>query len=87
MVKNLLKLKVFMNAVKCTQGSSGPGFCSPQDAIRHGKKEKIMYVVCINPNYDNDHRKDYLATVDIDPNSATYCQVIQQALFQLLNDN
>lgn len=43
-----------------------------QDAFQHGAREKLIYVPCIVPNAD---RPDYLATVDVDPQSASYGKV------------
>ena len=42
-----------------------------RDAFNYGKKEKIVYLPCIVPDKD---RPDYLATVDVDPESPTYSQ-------------
>jgi selenium-binding protein 1 len=43
-----------------------------QDAFHNGVREKLIYVPCIVPNGD---RPDYLATVDVDPESASYGKV------------
>lgn len=51
----------------------GPGYRSPKEAMLHGPREKIFYVVCIQPNPE---KPDVLSTVDVDPNSPTYCQVL-----------
>ena len=40
-----------------------------RDAFNYGKREKIVYLPCIVPGKD---RPDYLATVDVDPESPTY---------------
>eukprot|EP01023_Acetabularia_acetabulum_P051981 TRINITY_DN575_c0_g1_i2.p1 TRINITY_DN575_c0_g1~~TRINITY_DN575_c0_g1_i2.p1 ORF type:complete len:472 (-),score=84.93 TRINITY_DN575_c0_g1_i2:358-1773(-) len=53
---------------------SGPGYCSPLAAMK-GKREKIVYVPCIIPD---SSRPDYLCTVDVDPESSTYCQIIHR---------
>ncbi|XP_072382430.1 methanethiol oxidase [Diabrotica undecimpunctata] len=55
----------------------GPGYATPLDAMKTGPKEKLMYVVCINPNEGED-KTDLLATVDVDPESPTYCQIIHR---------
>lgn len=44
------------------------------DAFKNGPKEKLLYVVTVQPNLTEPHG-DYLSTVDVDPDSATYCQV------------
>ena len=53
-----------------------PAAASPVDFMA-GPPEKIMYVTCLQPADPNDRngRSDYLATVDVDPQSPTYCQV------------
>jgi len=48
-------------------------YCTPQqEAFLHGDREKLIYVPCIVPSHD---RPDYLATVDVDPTSASYGKV------------
>lgn len=51
----------------------GPGYKTPLDAMK-GPREKIMYVPCIVPK--GREQPDYLATIDIDPKSSTYCKVV-----------
>lgn len=42
--------------------------------MKNGPREKLLYTVTVQPNLDEPHG-DYLATVDVDPDSPTYCQV------------
>lgn len=58
--------------------SSGPGYPSPLWAMRNGPREKILYVVTVQPN-EEDEAGDYLSTVDVDPESDTFCQVINRS--------
>lgn len=51
----------------------GPGYATPLDAMK-GPKETIVYLPCILTNTGVD-KPDYLATVDVDPRSATYSKV------------
>ncbi|KAJ8716215.1 hypothetical protein PYW08_013500 [Mythimna loreyi] len=51
----------------------GPGYPSPLYAFEKGPREELLYVVCVQPDQT---KQDYLATIDVDPNSPTYCQVI-----------
>ncbi len=51
--------------------TSGPGYCSPEHAMK-GPREEIFYVTCIATV---DGKPDYLAVVDVNPDSKTYCQV------------
>ena len=62
----------------CQQSDSRPGFSSPTEAFLNGTREKILYVTCIQPNGEEEQKADYLAVVDVDPSSATYCQVINR---------
>ncbi len=43
-----------------------------QDAFQRGPREKLLYVPAVIPDHS---RPDYLATIDADPESATYSQV------------
>ncbi|KAF5185141.1 Selenium-binding protein [Thalictrum thalictroides] len=54
----------------------GPGYATPLEAMS-GPKEAILYTTCV---YSGTGRQkpDYLATVDADPNSPTYSQVIHR---------
>lgn len=54
----------------------GPGYATPLEAM-DGPKEKIIYVTCVQPN-TGDGRTDYLAVVDVDPESGNYGQVISR---------
>jgi len=61
---------------RCTffPGCRGPGYPSPLAAME-GPTEKLMYIACIQSQPEIVKKPDYLATVDIDPESDTYCQV------------
>src|SRR2546429_404820 len=54
--------------------SCGPGYASPQEAMK-AEREKTLYTVCFYGG-TGIQAPDYLATVDVDPASATYSQVI-----------
>lgn len=53
----------------------GPGYATPLDAMKNGPRETLLYTVCVQPN-EGEGKSDLLATVDVDPESPTYCQVI-----------
>uniref|UniRef100_V5I9B5 Selenium-binding protein 1 n=1 Tax=Anoplophora glabripennis TaxID=217634 RepID=V5I9B5_ANOGL len=57
-------------------GDSGPGYASPLDAMK-GPREEILYVTCVQPNQGKG-KTDLLATVDVNPESPTYCQIIHR---------
>lgn len=40
----------------------------------NGPRETILYVCCVQPD-QTEGKSDLLATVDVDPESPTYCQV------------
>ena len=54
----------------------GPGYASPQEAIK-APNEKLLYTIAIYTG-TGIQKPDYLATVDVDPGSPTYSQVIHR---------
>lgn len=56
-------------------GTCGPGYATPLDAFHNGTQEKLLYTICVQP--DNT-KQDYLATIDVNPESSTYSQVIHR---------
>merc|ERR1711971_594959 len=74
-------LILFSKMAAC--GGCGPGYATPRDAFNYGKREKIVYLPCIVPDKD---RPNYLATVDVDPESPTYSQVISRLHFPYIGD-
>ncbi|XP_032090148.1 methanethiol oxidase-like [Thamnophis elegans] len=50
-----------------------------------GPPEKLMYVLCVLTR-TGTQMPDYLATVDVDPKSPTYCQVIHRLQMPYIND-
>uniref|UniRef100_A0A8C3CQM8 Methanethiol oxidase n=1 Tax=Cairina moschata TaxID=8855 RepID=A0A8C3CQM8_CAIMO len=67
---------------KC--GACGPGYATPLDAMK-GPREEILYLPCIYRNTGIE-KPDYLATVDVDPKSPHYCQVIHRLPMPNLKD-
>eukprot|EP00922_Rhytidocystis_sp_ex-Travisia-forbesii_P034884 GHVS01051814.1.p1 GENE.GHVS01051814.1~~GHVS01051814.1.p1 ORF type:complete len:354 (+),score=58.99 GHVS01051814.1:67-1128(+) len=53
----------------------GPGYATPEDAMKTGPVEKLLYVTCINPR---ESSSDYLAVVDADPKSEFFCKVVHR---------
>nr|XP_060614586.1 methanethiol oxidase-like [Anolis sagrei ordinatus] len=64
--------------------SHGPGYASPLDAMK-GPREKLIYVQCILTGSES-RQPDYLATVDVDPESPCYCKVIHRLRLSYLED-
>ena len=54
----------------------GPGYSSPLLAMK-GEKEKILYTIALYSGTEINE-PDYLATIDVDPISPTYSQVIHR---------
>ncbi|KAK7582755.1 hypothetical protein V9T40_014200 [Parthenolecanium corni] len=65
---------------------TGPGYKTPLDAFRYGAREKILYVICINPEPKKRPTPDYLAVIDVDPSSSTYSQVINRTYMKYVGD-
>ncbi len=62
----------------------GPGYASPQEAMK-AEQEKTLYTVCLYGG-TGIQAPDYLATVDVDPASPTYSQVIHRTQLPGLDD-
>jgi len=57
-----------------TQASCGPGYASPAEAIK-APRELLLYTVALYIG-TGIQKPDYLATIDADPDSPSYSQVI-----------
>jgi selenium-binding protein 1 len=62
----------------------GPGYASPLAAMQ-ATPEKILYVIALYTETEIES-PDYLATVDVDPNSPTYSQVIHRTAMPYVGD-
>ena len=59
------------------------GYASPAEAMK-APPEQIIYMPAIYCNTGSDTKPDYLATVDVDPNSPTYSQVVSSNALRLI---
>ncbi|WP_158056667.1 selenium-binding protein SBP56-related protein [Halorussus halophilus] len=55
----------------------GPGYATPQAAVEQSEREKVAYVMSLYVGTDVD-APDFLAVVDVDPESDTYAEVIDR---------
>nr|XP_043634106.1 selenium-binding protein 1-like [Erigeron canadensis] len=55
---------------------NGPGYATPLDAMA-GPRETLIYVTCVYTGTGKE-KPDFLGTVDVDPASETYSQVIHR---------
>ena len=62
----------------------GPGYASPAEAIK-APREKLLYSIAIYTG-TGIQKPDYLATVDADPDSPTYSQVIHRLEMTRIGD-
>jgi selenium-binding protein 1 len=62
----------------------GPGYASPEEAMK-ADPEKLLYTIAL---YEGTGvaQPDYLATVDVDPNSPTYSRVIHRTNMPKVGD-
>ncbi|CAJ1345425.1 unnamed protein product [Effrenium voratum] len=60
-------------------------FASPLEAMKGAAKEKLMYIPAVNIE-DTKTKPDYMATVDVDPESPSYCQVIHRLYMPVVGD-
>lgn len=63
---------------------SGPGYATPLAAMS-GPPEKLIYVTALYSGTGRE-QPDYLATVDVDPNSPTYSSVIHRLKMPYIGD-
>jgi selenium-binding protein 1 len=54
----------------------GPGYASPAEAT-HAEPEKLLYTMALYVGTDIQE-PDYIATIDVDPDSPTYSQVVHR---------
>ena len=66
------------------QPCHGPGYASPQDAMQ-ADREKLLYTIALYTGTGIE-QPDYLATVDVDPKSSTYSQVIHRLPMPYIGD-
>ncbi|TIU61542.1 MAG: selenium-binding protein, partial [Mesorhizobium sp.] len=59
-----------------TNHCCGPGYASPAEAMR-APREKLLYTIAIYTG-TGIQKPDYLCTIDVDPQSPTYSQVISR---------
>jgi selenium-binding protein 1 len=64
--------------------AEGPGYASPAEAIK-GPREKLLYVIALYTG-TGVKKPDYLATIDVDPASASYGKVIHRLPMPNLDD-
>ncbi|WVZ67697.1 hypothetical protein U9M48_016741 [Paspalum notatum var. saurae] len=63
------------NGGACCHDAKGPGYATPLEAMEKGPREKLIYVTCVY-NGTGINKPDFLATVDLDPSSPTYSQLM-----------
>ena len=57
---------------------TGPGYASPEAAMK-AEREKLLYTVALYVGTEVE-QPDYLATVDVDPDSPTYSEVVHRTV-------
>ncbi len=62
----------------------GPGYASPEEAMK-ADPEKVLYAIALYVGTGSE-KPDYLATVDVDPASPTYSQVIYRTPVPYVGD-
>lgn len=73
-----------MSAAHHSGDSCGPTYATPQAAMK-SERETVAYLPAIYVGTDVK-KPDYLATVDVNPKSKTYCQVIHRAVMPKVGD-
>jgi hypothetical protein len=63
----------------------GPGYASPEAAMK-ADRETVLYTIALYTGTGIEE-PDYLATIDVDPTSLTYSQVIHRLPMPYIGDN
>jgi selenium-binding protein 1 len=63
----------------------GPGYATPQSAVEQADRETTAYVMGLYVGTDVD-APDFLAVVDVDPDSETYAEVVDRLEMPNLGD-
>jgi selenium-binding protein 1 len=58
-------------------GHEGPGYATPQAAIEESTPEELAYVMGLYVGTDVE-APDFVAVVDVDPDSDTYCEIVDR---------
>ncbi|AQK98714.1 Selenium-binding protein 3 [Zea mays] len=61
------------NGGTCCHATKGLGYATSLEAMEKGPREKLVYITCVY-NGTGINKLDYLATMDLDPDSPTYSQ-------------
>lgn len=67
-----------------THACCGPGYASPEAAVK-AEREKVLYATALYTGTGIEE-PDYLATIDVDPNSPTYSQIIHRLSMPYIGD-
>lgn len=67
-----------------THACCGPGYASPAAAMQ-AEREQVLYAIALYTGTGIEE-PDYLATVDVDPNSPTYSQIIHRLSMPYIGD-
>ncbi|KAL4227512.1 Methanethiol oxidase [Mactra antiquata] len=66
--------------------NKGPGYATPEDAMKNGPREEILYIPCTMPPDCKSKRSDYLATINVNPESSDFCKVIHRMYLPYVGD-
>ncbi|MBV9280163.1 MAG: selenium-binding protein [Chloroflexi bacterium] len=68
-----------------SEHTAGPGYMSPQDAVQNAPREEFVYVAGLYTGTGVDE-PDFLAVVDVNPESDTYSQIIHRTAMPNVGD-
>src|SRR3954468_19202598 len=72
-------------AVSCEQSAAaGPGYASPREGMK-APREEVLYVSCLHEG-TGLNEPDFLAVVDVNPDSETYSRIIHRTSMPNVGD-
>jgi len=67
-------------------GIVGGGFSSPLEAMKSAPEDILYIPAVLNRSFDGSEHPDYLATVDVNPKSPTFSQVVHRLQMPVVGD-
>ncbi|XP_071034723.1 methanethiol oxidase [Parasteatoda tepidariorum] len=62
------------------------GYNSPLEAFKSAEREKLAYVTCVSAKWQTTNIPDFIATVDLDPESSTFSKIIHRTALPNIGD-
>ena len=79
----IFSIEIILLMASSSNCCQGPGYCSPLSAMREGPREEYLFLSMISCDRT---KPDYLATMNVNPQSEQYQQIVQRVYAQDLGE-